>query len=490
MAHVRTVTGIMHRPDGSVWPDYQINFALAPTANAGHAILPYATVIAKTDADGAFSVTLEVGVPIIVDFYTSTTTSNGASYVKSPLRTIVVPEGGTPISLMELFAQDNQPVPPSLTDIVVDQIQPVLDAKADTAALLEHTTDTTNPHGVTAAQVGLGNVANLAPADLPVSDATQDALDLKADDSVVAPHIADTSNPHGVTKAQVGLGSVDNTSDADKPVSTATANALALKANISSLGTAAAANVGDFATAAQGALADTAVQPSPALTDAIDQRHEHANKALLDTVTPELLVPGGGVAGQVLTVGGGDTTWGWRPGGLMSPSTGPYYLSPVNQGLGRASSVNVAIPANRLVAVPMPIYRPATLTRFWCAVTTAAAEGGVARVAICRSATPGGNPTTVIAEDVMGIDTTGVKEVVGLSAVVGVEDIWLVFLPSDDVTVQGASAVFSRQFNNVWTTTNPGLSRDGVEFDEITSEKLTGNWQSQITNYPALAVRT
>ena len=44
-------------------------------------------------------------------------------------------------------------------------------------------------------------------------------------------HKASTSNPHGVTKAQVGLGSVDNTSDANKPVSTATQTALNLKAN-------------------------------------------------------------------------------------------------------------------------------------------------------------------------------------------------------------------------------------------------------------------
>lgn len=44
-------------------------------------------------------------------------------------------------------------------------------------------------------------------------------------------HVADTSNPHSVTKAQVGLGNVDNTSDADKPVSTAQQAALDLKAN-------------------------------------------------------------------------------------------------------------------------------------------------------------------------------------------------------------------------------------------------------------------
>lgn len=39
-------------------------------------------------------------------------------------------------------------------------------------------------------------------------------------------HIADKSNPHGVTKAQVGLGNCNNTADADKPVSTPQRQAL------------------------------------------------------------------------------------------------------------------------------------------------------------------------------------------------------------------------------------------------------------------------
>ena len=42
----------------------------------------------------------------------------------------------------------------------------------------------------------------------------------------VSTHIADKSNPHNVTATQVGLGNVDNTSDADKPISTATQTAL------------------------------------------------------------------------------------------------------------------------------------------------------------------------------------------------------------------------------------------------------------------------
>ena len=44
-------------------------------------------------------------------------------------------------------------------------------------------------------------------------------------------HKNDSTNPHQVTKAQVGLGNADNTSDADKPVSTAQQTALNLKAD-------------------------------------------------------------------------------------------------------------------------------------------------------------------------------------------------------------------------------------------------------------------
>lgn len=46
-------------------------------------------------------------------------------------------------------------------------------------------------------------------------------------------HTNNKSNPHGVTAAQVGLGNVDNTSDLSKPISTATQTALNGKANTS-----------------------------------------------------------------------------------------------------------------------------------------------------------------------------------------------------------------------------------------------------------------
>lgn len=56
-----------------------------------------------------------------------------------------------------------------------------------------------------------------------IADAKKAGTDAQASINL---HTSNTSNPHGVTKAQVGLGNVDNTSDTDKPISTATQTAL------------------------------------------------------------------------------------------------------------------------------------------------------------------------------------------------------------------------------------------------------------------------
>lgn len=62
---------------------------------------------------------------------------------------------------------------------------------------------------------------NQISAETSRATAREKELEKKADD-----HIANKSNPHGVTKAQVGLGNCDNTSDLNKPISTATQTAL------------------------------------------------------------------------------------------------------------------------------------------------------------------------------------------------------------------------------------------------------------------------
>ena len=87
------------------------------------------------------------------------------------------------------------------------------------AALLdEHKADKTNPHGVTAAQVGLGNVPNKATNDLQPTYTEAASLArltsgerlavafgkiAKAVTTLIA-HIDDKANPHGVTASQTG----------------------------------------------------------------------------------------------------------------------------------------------------------------------------------------------------------------------------------------------------------------------------------------------
>lgn len=100
------------------------------------------------------------------------------------------------------------------------------------ADLISHIANKSNPHGVTKLQVGLGNVDNTSDIDKPVSTAQAQAISVAANSGSTAmeklnTHIADKTNPHGVTASQVGLGSVDNTSDMNKPVSTAQATAIA-----------------------------------------------------------------------------------------------------------------------------------------------------------------------------------------------------------------------------------------------------------------------
>lgn len=61
---------------------------------------------------------------------------------------------------------------------------------------------------------------------------TESAEETYATKTELYSHTENTDNPHNVTKAQVGLGNVDNTSDLSKPISTATQNALNGKLSI------------------------------------------------------------------------------------------------------------------------------------------------------------------------------------------------------------------------------------------------------------------
>lgn len=107
-------------------------------------------------------------------------------------------------------------------------------------------------------------------------------------DGKIDTHIADKSNPHEVTKAQIGLGNVDNTSDLNKPISTATQTALNGKQNtindlseirtnasngqsayntIQTYGDIVTYDASNFATSIQGQKADTALQPNDNISE-------------------------------------------------------------------------------------------------------------------------------------------------------------------------------------------------------------------------------
>ena len=80
--------------------------------------------------------------------------------------------------------------------------------------LKAHINNKSNPHEVTKVQVGLGNVQNLAPADMPVSTAQATAIaDAKAAGTKaqtdLSTHANRKDNPHNVTRAQLGLATTD-----------------------------------------------------------------------------------------------------------------------------------------------------------------------------------------------------------------------------------------------------------------------------------------
>lgn len=90
--------------------------------------------------------------------------------------------------------------------------------------------------------------------------------DVTALETKVNNHIANKSNPHAVTKAQVGLGNVNNTSDANKPVSTAQATAIA---DAKAAGTAAQTSINSHAGRRDNPHVVTRAQLSLATTDQV-----------------------------------------------------------------------------------------------------------------------------------------------------------------------------------------------------------------------------
>lgn len=108
--------------------------------------------------------------------------------------------------------------------------------------------------------------------------------------SDISAHIADKNNPHEVTKAQVGLGNVDNTSDLDKPISTATQTALNLKANqtdLNSVSERVSTIEGDYLTSTDKTALEGEISTVQGNLDAEITNRENADTVLQTNITNE-----------------------------------------------------------------------------------------------------------------------------------------------------------------------------------------------------------
>lgn len=145
-------------------------------------------------------------------------------------------------------------------------------AQAAAAAPVQSVAGRTGNVNLTAADVGLGNVANLSPAALPLSNAAAAALASKMDvgasistsqvtglSAAIAAGVTSGAvtavNGHAgnvtLSKADVGLANVANLAPADLPVSTATTTALASKLDAAAVGVSVASLVAGKVPASQ-----------------------------------------------------------------------------------------------------------------------------------------------------------------------------------------------------------------------------------------------
>lgn len=92
----------------------------------------------------------------------------------------------------------------------------------------ENSQDSHTISAATTTQAGVMTAADKTKLN-GLKDQAGITADIDAVQTNLETHINNKTNPHEVTKAQVGLGNVDNTADTDKPISTATQTALDAK---------------------------------------------------------------------------------------------------------------------------------------------------------------------------------------------------------------------------------------------------------------------
>ena len=121
--------------------------------------------------------------------------------------------------------------------------QSVVEIREHSEGELEYTIDGVHWYGVSESDAVtwgniLGNISDQADLQLIITNINEAIAGLTPTVAAARDHMQDYNNPHQVTKAQLGLGNVDNTADADKPVSTAQKAYIDGKANVTAMSTA------------------------------------------------------------------------------------------------------------------------------------------------------------------------------------------------------------------------------------------------------------
>lgn len=212
--YIVTSTNIQYRWSGTAYVEISKSIALGETSSTAY---PGDKGKATTDVVNSLSDTL------VNDVLVAQSNQNSVSLtIKSITKTTVNKD-------KQLLLADGDPIlPTDGTPILLGDSESARIARA-TEGLYSQANDkviTINP--ATTSTAGVMSSSDKSKLDSLKSQAEIDELVTKLDT-----HISNKSNPHSVTKAQVGLGNVDNTSDANKPISTATQNALNSKFNAS-----------------------------------------------------------------------------------------------------------------------------------------------------------------------------------------------------------------------------------------------------------------
>lgn len=265
----------------------------------------------------------------------------------------------------------------------------LLDSRIDvletwqSATVDPHIANTANPHSVTKAQVGLGNVDNTADADKPVSSATVTYVG-----NMVSVHAASTAthgatgavvgttntqtltnktltapaitSPTGIVKGDVGLGNVDNTSDVNKPVSTAQAAANTAHAGATTgiHGVGAGAVVGTTLTQTlsgktiSGASNTLTNLPGANVTGTVPIGSLPTGATASTLATGDRGMPTGGATGDVLTKSSGTN---YAVGWVTKPTTpAPVYTA--NATAAVYSSVGTVTLATSTITLPVGVW--------------------------------------------------------------------------------------------------------------------------------------